>query len=180
MVHRQRVRRILVASIQSDYLAIIRSTVPLTEAIAIATSIKAGTTTEAAYINSLLAQAANTTIPAVAVEASMYGAVGTSTEVTALATQFLPAQVANALIHGYNPQVYASEALGLAFAFSNENGSTDFASNFGPSHAGTPNTVAGDAAFAAAASIAIFGATSTPTLVTAIQNYVANWKAFLN
>jgi Matrixin len=167
----------LVASIQSDYLAIIRSTVPLTQAIAIATSIEAGTTTEAAYINSLLAQAANTTIPAVAVEASMYGAVGTSTEVTALATQFLPAQVASALIHGYNPQVYASEALGLAFAFSNENGSTAFANNFGPFHAGTPNTVAGDAAFAAAASIAIFGAASTPTLVTAIQNYVANWKA---
>ncbi len=108
----------------------------------------------------------------------MYGAVGTSTEVTALATQFLPAQVASALIHGYNPQVYASEALGLAFAFSNENGSTAFANNFGPSHAGTPNTVAGDAAFATAASIAIFGAASTPTLVTAIQNYVANWKAF--
>jgi hypothetical protein len=76
------------------------------EAITIASSINAGTTTEAAYVNSLLAQVANTTIPAVAVEASMYGVVGTSTEVTALATQFLPAQVANAISHGYNPQVY--------------------------------------------------------------------------
>jgi len=96
----------LVAAIQNDHLAITRTTVPLMEAITIASSINAGTTTEAAYVNSLLAQVANTTIPAVAVEASMYGVVGTSTEVTALATQCLPAQVANAISHGYNPQVY--------------------------------------------------------------------------
>ena len=76
----------LVAAIQNDHLAITRTTVPLMEAITIASSINAGTTTEAAYVNSLLAQVANTTIPAVAVEASMYGVVGTSTEVTALAT----------------------------------------------------------------------------------------------
>ena len=169
---------IAVATIQSDYLAIVRTTLPLDNAMTIATAINAGTTTETAYVNSLLAQVATTTIPAVAVEASMYGAVGTSTEVTALATQFLPPQVANALSHGFNAQVYASEALGLVFAFNNENGSTGFANNFGPSHAGTPNTVAGDAAFATAASTAIFGAASTPTLVIAIQNYVANWKAF--
>jgi len=141
-------------------------------------AINAGSLTESQYVNSLLSQVANTSIPAVAVEGSMYGAVGTSAEVTLLAAQFLPPQVANALSHGFNPQVYASEALGLVFAFNNESGSTAFANNFGPSHAGTPNTVAGDAAFAAVASTAIFGTASTATLVNAIQGYVANWKAF--
>ena len=75
--------------------------------------------TEFSYVNELLSQVANTTIPAVAVEGSMYGAVGTSAEVTMLATQFLPPQVTNAINYGFNPQVYASEALGLAFAFGN-------------------------------------------------------------
>jgi hypothetical protein len=128
-------------------------------------------------VNSLLSQVTKTTIPAVAVEASMYNAVGSSVEITLLATQFLPPQVANATSHGFNPQVYASEALGLVFAFRNENGSTAFANNFGPSHAGTPNSTAGEA-FAAAASPVIFGIASTPTLGNAIQGYVANWKAF--
>jgi hypothetical protein len=141
-------------------------------------AINAGTQTESGYVNSLLGTVVNTTIPAVAVEASMYGAVGTSVEVTALATQFLPPQVANAVSHDLNPQVYASEALGLVFAFGNENGSTGFATNFGPSHAGTLNSIVGDAAFAAAASTVIFGSASTATLVNAIQNYVTNWKAF--
>jgi hypothetical protein len=95
-----------------------------------------------------------------------------------LASQFLPPQVTNAINHGFNPQVYATEALGLAFSFGNESGSTAFANAFGPTHAGTPNSAVGDAAFAAAASTAIFGSASTATLVTAIQNYVSNWKAF--
>ena len=68
----------------------------------------------------LVSQAANTTLPAVAVEGCMYGAVGTSAEITLLASQFLPAQVALAIQNGLNPLVYASEALGLAFAFGNE------------------------------------------------------------
>jgi hypothetical protein len=167
-----------VATIQNDYLAITRTPLSLTNATTIANSINAGTTTEAAYVNSLLAQVANTTIPAVAVESSMYNAVGTSAEVTLLATQYLPAQVAHAISSGFNPQIYASEALGLVLAFTNENGSSAFANNFGPFHLGTPNTVAGDAAFAAAASATIFGASSTSTLVNAIQGYVANWKTF--
>ena len=37
-------------------------------------------------------------------------------------TEFLPAQVANAINNGFNPQVYACKSLGLAFAFGNENG----------------------------------------------------------
>ena len=169
---------ITVATVQNDYLAITRTQLSISQATTITNDINTGKQTETAFVNFLLNQVTNTTIPAVAVEASMYGAVGTSNEVTALAIQFLPPQVANALSHGYNPQVYASEALGLVFAFNNENGSTGFANNFGPSHAGTSNTVAGDAAFAAAASTTIFGTASTAILVNAIQGYVANWKAF--
>ena len=120
----------------------------------------------------------NTTIPAVAVEASMYGAVGTQSEVNMLATQFLPSQVANATQNGLNPQVYACEALGLVFAFGNENGSSAFANNYGPSNPSMPNSASGDAAFAAAASNAIFGSAATSNLTTAIDGYVANWKSF--
>jgi hypothetical protein len=166
------------ATIQSDYLAITRTDLSSTQAAQVVDSINTGKQTEFSYVNELLSQVANTTIAAVAVEGSMYGAVGTSAEITLLATQFLPPQVANAINHGFNPQVYATEALGLAFAFGNESGSTAFANAFGPSHAGTPNSAAGDAAFAVAASSVIFGSASTPNLVNAIQGYVSNWKAF--
>jgi hypothetical protein len=169
---------IAAATIQSDYLAITRSTLSLAEATTVANSINAGTTTETAYVNGLLTQVANTTIPAVAVEASMYGAVGTSAEVTKLVTQYLPAQIANATQHGYQPQVYACEALGLAFAFGDENGGTGFATSFGPSKATMPNTTAGDAAFAAAAAATIFASSATANTPGAIAGFVANWKAF--
>jgi hypothetical protein len=55
----------------------------------------------------------NTTIPTAAVEGSMYGAVGTSAEITLLTTQFVPAQAGNAISHGFNPLVYVTEALGF-------------------------------------------------------------------
>src|SRR5262249_42444318 len=103
---------------------------------------------------------------------------GSSAEITALATQFLPAQVTNAIQNGYNPQVYACEALGLLFAFGDENGGTALANQFGPSNPAMPNTTTGDAAFAVAAAGAIFGSASTTTLVNAIAGYVANWEAF--
>jgi RTX calcium-binding nonapeptide repeat (4 copies) len=165
-------------TVQNDYIGIVRTALPLDQATTVANAINSGAQTEFQYVNSLLSQVANTTIPAVAVEASMYGAVGTSAEVTALATQFLPAQVANATKYGFDPQVYATEALGLVFAFNNETGSTAFATAYGPSNATMPNSTAGDSAFAAAASNNIFGAASTSTLVNAINNYVSNWKAF--
>jgi hypothetical protein len=41
-----------------------------------------------------------------------------------------------------------------------------------------PNTTAGDLAFAMAASVAVFGSASTPNLVSALEGFVANWKAF--
>ncbi len=111
---------------------------------------------------------AHTSIPAVAVEGSMYNAVGSAAEITKLVTEFLPAQVANAINNGFNPQVYACESLGLAFAFGNENGGMAFATNFGPSNAAMPATTAGDAAFAAAAASAIFGSAATANTPGAI------------
>jgi hypothetical protein len=184
---------VTVAGIQTEYAAITRT--PLSQGMAnevtdwinFGTQAEArfingdfvfGTQTEAQYVSSLLAQVANTTIPAVMVEGSMYGAVGTSAEITKLVTQYLPAQVANATQNGYNPQVYACEALGLAFAFSDENGGTKFAANFGPSSSAMPNTTAGDAAFAAAAAATLFGSSATPNTPGAIAGFVANWKAF--
>lgn len=163
--------------IQNDYLAITRTALPLDQATTIANAINAGTQTETQYVNGLLSQVANTTIPAVAIEATMYNATGTSAEITFLTVSFLPPQMANAINHGLNPQVYACEALGLVFAFSNETGSTAFANNFGPSIT-MPNTTAGDAAFAAAASGTIFGVASTANLVSVIDQFVSNWKAF--
>jgi hypothetical protein len=108
----------------------------------------------------------------------MYGVTGTSAEITNLTTNFLPAQVANAINHGLNPQVYACEVLGLAFAFGNETGSTAFANNFGPSNSMMPSTAAGDAAFASAACNTIFGGASTANLVNVMQTFVSNWEAF--
>jgi hypothetical protein len=166
------------STVANEYLAIARTALDPTFATSITNGINAGTETETQYINNLLSTVANTTIPAVAVEASMYGFTGTSAEITKLVTQFLPAQIHNAEAHGFNPVAYASEALGLAFAFGNETGSTAFATNFGPAKAGMPNSTAGDAAFAAAASTAIFGAASTANLVNTLDGFVTNWKAF--
>jgi hypothetical protein len=116
-------------------------------------------------------------VAAVAVKGSMYDAVGTSAEITKLVTEFLPAQVAHAILHGYHSLVYASEALGLVFAFGDENGGTAFANQFGPSSV-MPNSTAGDAAFAVAAASSIFGSAATVNTPIAIQTWVANWKAF--
>jgi hypothetical protein len=163
-------------NVQNEVLAITRS--PSTNASTVALQLNQGTLTEARFVDTLLSQVTNTTIPAVAVEGSMYEAVGTSNVITSLVTMFLPSQVTNAIANGFNPLVYASEALGLVFAFANETNSTRFADTYGPSNAGTPNSAAGDAAFASLASQAIFGAASTSILVNAIQGYVANWKGF--
>jgi hypothetical protein len=100
-----------------------------------------------------------------------------SAEITLLTTQFLPPHVEFAIQNGLNPQVYASEALGLAFAFANETGGTAFATTFGPSNPTMPNSIAGDSAFAAAAASAIFGSASTPNIINVIESWVANWKS---
>ena len=110
--------------------------------------------------------------------APIRGSVGTSAEITSLATQFLPSQVVFATQHGLNAEVYASEAMGLALAFINETGSTAFATNFGPANAAMPNSTAGDLAFATAAAAAIFGSASTANLINVMDAWVTNWKAF--
>jgi hypothetical protein len=164
--------------IQNDYLAITRTPLPLDQATAVAEEIDAGTTTEATYVAGLLNQVANTTILAVAVEGSMYAQVGTSDEITKLATQFLPAQVQHATQNGLNATVYACEALGLAFAFGDENGFTGFGINYGPSNPATPNTTAGDKTFAAEAALFVFGSAETANTPIAIADWVSNWKTF--
>jgi hypothetical protein len=165
-------------TIQNDHLGITRTALRTDQATAIVNSIVAGTQTEAKYVDGLLAQVQNTALPAVAVEGSMYGEVGTSAEVTLLTSQFLPSQVEFATQNGFNPQIYASEVLGLAFAFGNETGSTAFAAIFGPSNPTIPNSIAGDSAFSAAAATAIFGSASTQNIINVVGNWVANWKSF--
>jgi hypothetical protein len=148
------------------------------EDIAAAYLAPASMLTQNQYISDLLAAVSADILPAVAVEGSMYGVVGTSAEVTMLVTQFLPPQAEHAISIGLDPVVYASEALGLAFAFGNETSSAAFAAQFGPASSSMPNSTAGDAAFAKAAATAIFGSASTDNLVNAIDGWVVNWKGF--
>jgi hypothetical protein len=164
--------------IQNDYFGITRLQLTSDQAATENQAIVAGPSTERDFVDYLLGSHVNTTIPAVAVEGSMYGAVGSSDEITKLVTLFLPAQVTNALNNGLNPQVYASEVVGLAFAFGDENGGTAFATNFGPTTPGMSATPAGDASFAAAAASAIFGSAATANTPGAILGFVSNWKAF--
>jgi hypothetical protein len=67
---------------------------------------------------------------AMAVDSLMFGVTDNTTELTKLATQFLPPQAANAVANGLNPTVYAAEALGLGLAEGNGT-STAFATDFG-------------------------------------------------
>jgi hypothetical protein len=168
----------LTVSIQNDYLAVTRTALPLDQATTIADAINGGTQTETQYINSLLSQVADTTIPVVAVEASMYGAVGSSTVITNLVTNFLPGQIAYANQAGLDPQVFACLETALVFAFANEAGATTFADNYGPSNAAMPATTAGDAAFAAAATNAIFGSAQTANTANALLGYVNFLEGF--
>jgi probable HAF family extracellular repeat protein len=164
--------------IQSDYSAVARGDLPLDQATSVANAINAGMQTEGSYVSGLLSQVADTSIPAVAVEASMYGVTGSSAEITSLVTNFLPAQVQNAINHGLVPQVYACEVVGLAFAFGDENGGQSFSINYGPSNPAMPSTPSGDAAFAQAASSTIFGSAANAHTPDAILGWVSNWESF--
>ena len=166
------------SDVQNAHLAITRTALPIDQATMAANSINGGTQTEFQYINSLINQVENTAIPAVAVEGTMYDVVPTSAELDFLVNEFLPGQVANAIEYGLNPLVYASEVLGLAFAFGNETGSTAFANLFGPTSATLPNSAAGDAAFSSAAVNAIFGPAATPNLISVMNEWVAFWGGF--
>ena len=102
-----------VAQIQVEGLAITRTTMPLDQAMSIANSINSGLETHAQFINNLLSQVTDTTIPAVAIEASMYGSAGSPAEITSLVTQFLPAQIANAIANGFNPTGLCERGVGI-------------------------------------------------------------------
>jgi hypothetical protein len=102
------------------------------------------------------------------IDVTMYGVNPTPAEFN---LQFLGAQMAAAENVGLNPTVYASEALGLVFAFGNETGSHAFATTYGPA-------ALDDAAFAAAAANAVFGPTQTNSTPRAISDWVHNWEAF--
>ena len=166
------------ADVQKFYLEINRTPISADAAGSTAALINSGTKTEGQVLADLISLVTTTTIPAIAVEATMYGEVGSSAEVDLLVQQFIPSQEANAIKFGFNPVVYISEALGLAFAFGNETGSTAFNANFGPANSLLPNTAGGDALFPSAAVNAIFGAAATPNLTAATAAWVANWKAF--
>jgi autotransporter-associated beta strand protein len=165
-------------AIQNGYLAITRTPLSLDQATTESNAIIAGTATETKYVNSLLSQVADTTIPVVAVEGSMYGAVGSSAVITNLVINFLPGQLAYAMQVGLDPGVFACLETALVFAFANEAGATTFADNYGSSNAAMPATAAGDAAFAAAATNAIFGSAQTANTANALLGYVNFLEGF--
>ena len=86
------------------------------------------------------------------------GDTATPNTLTFLSTQFLPAQVATGIAHGFNGTVYASEALGLALA-----STAGFNTNF----AGLSTS-----AFVTAV------ANATGVNATAIQGFLNNWTVF--
>jgi hypothetical protein len=92
----------------------------------------------------------------------MFGATDTVAELTKLSTGFLPPQVAHAIANGFNPTVYAAEALGLALAGGNGT-SNNFATNFGSLSVSN---------FASAV------ATATGVNPNAILQFVTNWINF--
>src|SRR6202521_4143071 len=114
------------------------------------------------YAVSLLANNISLSQVAMAVDSLMFGVTDNVAELTKLATQFLPPQVANAVAHGLNPTVYAAEALGLALAGGNGT-SNAFATHFGSLSVSD---------FASAVS-SLTGINSG-----AIQVFVSNWIKF--
>jgi hypothetical protein len=133
-----------------------------TEATAEAAAINAGTDTVYGYAVKLLAANISFSQVAMAVDSLMFGVTDNTTELTKLATQFLPPQGVNAVAHSFNPTVYDAEALGLALAGGNGT-SNAFATNFGSLSV---------SAFAQAV------ATATGVNANAIQGFVTNWINF--
>jgi hypothetical protein len=132
------------------------------EATAAAAQINAGSLTVFSYAKQLLADNVPYSQVAMGVDSLMFGVTDTVAELTKLSTQFLPPQVHNALVNGYNPTVYAAEALGLALAGGNGT-SNAFATNFGS---------LSESQFA----LAVASLTNLNT--QAIQGWVNNWTTF--
>jgi hypothetical protein len=136
------------------------------EAVAEAANINSPGATETVYSYAVKLLSANISLSqvAMAVDSLMYGVTDNVAELTKLSTQFLPPQVATAIANGYNPTVFAAEALGLGLAGGNGT-STNFATTFGTLSVSQ---------FALATSIATGGFINP----NAIQNFVTNWINF--
>jgi hypothetical protein len=87
-----------------------------------------GTPTVFSYATQLLGNNISLSQVSMAVDSLMFGQTDNTTELAKLTTQFLPAQASHALASGFNPTVYAAEALGLALAGSNDAFANDFGS----------------------------------------------------
>src|SRR6476646_11065917 len=120
------------------------------------------TPTVYSYALQLLANNVSFSQVAMAVDSLMFGQTDNTTELARLSTQFLPAQVSHAVANGFNPTVYAAEALGLALAGGNGT-SNAFAADFGSLT---------DFEFASKVS------SITGVNAEAIQNFVQNWISF--
>jgi hypothetical protein len=101
-----------------------------TAAVAAAINPPIETATVFSYANQLLASNISLSQVAMAVDSLMFGATDNTTELDRLVAPFLLEQVGVANTYGFNPTVYAAEALGLALA--GGNGTSDaFATDFG-------------------------------------------------
>jgi hypothetical protein len=120
------------------------------------------TSTVYSYAVQLLANNISLSQVAMAVDSLMFGVTDNVAELTKLATQFLPAQVANAVAHGLNPTVYAAEALGLALAGGN----------------GSSNAFATNVASLSVSDFASAVASLTGINSGAIEGFVSNWIKF--
>src|SRR5713101_3209187 len=120
------------------------------------------TATVNSYAGQLLANNISLSQVAMAVDSLMFGVTDSVTELAKLSTQFLPAQVANAVANGFNPTVYAAEALGLALAGGN----------------GTSNAFATDFGSLTVPQFASEVASLTGINSGAIQGFVQNWINF--
>jgi hypothetical protein len=114
------------------------------------------------YAVQLLANNVSLSQVAMAVDSLMFGETDNVAELTKLATQFLPAQVANAVAHGFNPTVYAAEALGLGLAGGN----------------GTSGAFKHDFGSLSVSQFASEVASLTGVNSGAIQGFVNNWIKF--
>ena len=94
------------------------------------TLINSGSQTVFGYATELLQNNLPFSQVAMAMDSYMFGVATNIGEVGKLSTQFLPAQVAHAIAFGFDPTVYAAEAVGLALA-GGDGTSHAFAQTFG-------------------------------------------------
>lgn len=131
------------------------------EATSEAALINGGSDTVANYANTLFGRQISLHQVAMLVDTLMNNnSTDTISEMQNLVLNFLPGQVANAIANGYNPTVYASEALGLGLA-----NYRVFWSTFGTS-------VFGDAEFETILS------SITGVNQSAIAGWLSNWTTF--